>query len=150
MAITIASAKAKGRRLQQLVANRIGELLGMKVGADEHIASREGCQNGTDVRLIGEAKEKFPYSVECKAQETWSVHSWIEQAKSNKEKDTDWLLVCKRNHGHPVVVMDMDAFFKLYDKLINGVKDEQSSTSDNGKDRQTESHLLLKRKSKTP
>lgn len=118
MTITIASAKAKGRNLQQKVAKKIGELLNLPVGPDELIASREGCQNGTDVRLIGEAKEKFPYSVECKAQETWSVHSWIEQAKKNQEKGMEWLLVCKRNHSHPVVVMDMDAFFKLYEKVL--------------------------------
>ena len=118
MTTTIASRKSKGRRLQQLVANRIGELLGMDVGADEHIASREGCQNGTDVRLLGEAKEKFNYSIECKNQESWSIHSWIEQAKKNQEKGMEWLLVCKRNHGHPVVVMDMDAFFKLYEKVL--------------------------------
>ena len=118
MATTIASRKAKGRSLQQKVAKRIGELLNLPVGSDECIASREGCQNGTDVRLIGEAKEKFNYSIECKNQESWSIHSWIEQAKKNQEKGMEWLLVCKRNHSHPVVVMDMDAFFKLYEKVL--------------------------------
>ena len=113
-----ASAKSKGRMLQQLVANKIGEILNMPVGCNECIASREGGQSGTDVRLIGEAKKNFPYSIECKRQEAWSVHGWIEQAKKNQEEGTDWLLVCKRNRSNPVVIMDMDAFFKLYEKVL--------------------------------
>ena len=117
MGITIASRKSKGRKLQQFVANKIGELLEMAVGADEHIASREGCQNGTDIRLIGDAKKNFPYSIECKRQEAWSVHGWIEQAKKNQEEGTDWLLICKRNRSNPVVIMDMDAFFRLHERI---------------------------------
>ncbi|KKL60975.1 hypothetical protein LCGC14_2199930, partial [marine sediment metagenome] len=37
----------------------------------------------------------------------------IRQAETNERKDTDWLLVVKRSHSLPVVVMDMDTFFKL-------------------------------------
>lgn len=111
--ITVASAKAKGRRLQNLVAEKISNLLGIPHGKDQLIQAREMGQSGTDVKLIGEALEKFKFSVECKAQENWSVHDWIEQAKRNKIKGTDWLLVAKRSGNEPVVVMDLDTFFRL-------------------------------------
>jgi hypothetical protein len=107
------SAKAKGRSLQQWVCQKISDLLGIKWGKDELIASREMGQAGTDVRLLGEAQKRFPYSVECKYQETWSVLAWIEQAKQNQKKGTDWLLVMKKNRISPVVVMDAERFFDL-------------------------------------
>lgn len=81
------------------------------------IASREMGQPGTDVRLIGEAKERFPFSVECKNQEVWSVPAWIEQAKSNQAPGTDWLLVLKKNRIPPVVIMDAERFFTLLKRL---------------------------------
>ena len=115
--ISTSSAKAKGRGLQQWVAEKISDLLFIPWGKDEMIASREMGQSGTDIRLIGEAKKRFPFSVECKFQESWSVHSWIQQAQSNQEKNTNWLLVAKRSRKPPVVIMDATEFFKLLEKL---------------------------------
>ena len=113
MSITISSRKNKGRRFQQWVAKQVSNILGIPWGKDELIRSREGGQAGTDIVLLGEAKTLFPYSVECKAQESWSVHEWIKQAKSNQEKGTEWLLFAKRNNETPVVIMDADTFFNL-------------------------------------
>lgn len=107
------SCKAKGRTFQQWVAKKISEVTCIPFGKDELIASREMGQSGTDIRLIGDAKKLFPYSVECKNQETWSVVKWIEQAKSNQEKNTDWVLFIKKNRHEPVVVIDAEHFFKL-------------------------------------
>lgn len=107
------SAKAKGRNLQNWVCQKVSDLLGIPWGKDELISSREMGQSGTDVRLIGEALRRFPYSVECKNQEAWSIHDWIKQAQANQKDGTDWLLVCKRNRAKPVVVMDAERFFDL-------------------------------------
>ena len=111
--ISVQSAKAKGRRLQQWAMRKISELTGIPCGKDELIASREMGQSGTDVRLIGEAQKLFPWSVECKSQEKWSIPAWIKQAKENQKKETDWLLVVKRNQHEPIVVIDAEVFFKL-------------------------------------
>jgi hypothetical protein len=118
--ITNSSAKAKGRSLQQWTCKKISELLGIPWGKDELIASREASQTGTDVRLVGEAKERFPFSVECKWQESWSVPSWIRQAKSNQAKGTDWLLICKRSRENPVAIVDAERFFELLKKMEGG------------------------------
>ena len=117
--ITIQSAKTKGRNLQQWASQKISDFTGLPWGPDELIASREGCQNGTDVRLIGEARKLFPFSVECKAQEAWAIHAWMEQAKTNQEKGMAWLLIAKRSRQKPIVIMDAKTFFEI----IKGLDD---------------------------
>jgi hypothetical protein len=119
VAIKTASAKAKGRMLQQWVCEQISNVLNIPWGKDELIASREGGQAGTDIRLIGDAKKRFPFSIECKSQESWSVHGFIEQAQSNQEEGTDWLLVMKRRREPPVVVMDAKRFFELMGRIVD-------------------------------
>ncbi len=117
MTIKNSSAKAKGRSLQQWACCKISELLGLPWGKDEMIAPREGAQSGTDVRLIGEALSRFPFSVECKAQESWHLSAWIKQARDNCMQGTDWLLICKKRRQQPVVVMDAERFFDLLRRI---------------------------------
>ncbi len=116
--ISVSAGKAKGRRLQQWAADWISVITKIPWGKDELIASREMGQSGVDVRLIGEAKRLFPFSVECKSQEKWAIHQWIEQAKQNILPKTAWLLIAKRNHMDPVVIMDADHFMKLMGVLV--------------------------------
>jgi hypothetical protein len=113
MAISIASRKAKARELQKLVAQKISDLTGIKCGKDELIESREMGQAGTDIKLIGEAKIKFPFAVECKRQEKFNLHEAVKQAKANQDKGTDWLVVSRRSNENAIVSMDLDAFFRL-------------------------------------
>jgi hypothetical protein len=116
--ISISSRKAKGRGLQKWVAQKISEITGIPCGKDERIASREMGQSGTDIRLVGKAKEVFPFSIECKYQETWSVPAWIQQAKDNWGKGTDWLLFMRKNRHEEIVVLDAEAFFKIYEEYL--------------------------------
>jgi hypothetical protein len=117
--ISVQSAKAKGRRLQQWAGQMIADLTGFEFGHDCPIESRGMGQSGTDVRMDAQVLKQFPFSVECKSQESWSVHSWIDQAKNNELPDTDWLLICKRSRHSPVAVLDAETFFKI---LSNGRK----------------------------
>ncbi len=117
--ISVQSAKAKGRKLQQWTANLISRVTHLPWGKDELIASREMGQSGVDVRLIGEAKQLFPFSVECKAQEKWSIHEWIKQAQENEMENTAWLLIAKRNHEKPIMAMDAEKFFMLWSQVLN-------------------------------
>lgn len=110
------SAKGKGRQLQQWVCQKISELTGLEWGGsgdDKPIESRPMGQSGTDVRMESQVRSLFPFSVECKWQETWNVPAWIEQAKKNQVKGTDWLLVCKRSRKPPVIILDAEIFFEL-------------------------------------
>lgn len=112
-AMKTGSAKDKGKRLQKKVADLISQLTGLEVGPDCPIESRQMGQNGPDIRLDQEARRRFPFTVECKNQENWSVPSGIDQAKANLYKDTDWLLVLAKNRFRPVVVLDCEVFFDL-------------------------------------
>ena len=116
------SAKAKGRQLQQWACQKISELTGFEWGSpgnDKPIESRPMGQSGTDVRMESQVRALFPYSVECKFQETWSIPAWIEQAKENQVEETDWLLICKRSRKPPVVVMDAEKFFEILEENYN-------------------------------
>lgn len=113
------SAKSKGRTLQKWVGEKISEITGLPFGKDELISSRGMGQSGTDVILIGDALKKFPFSIECKNQEKWSVHTWIKQATSNLKCGTEWLLVVKRNRNNPVVMLDAEVFFEIFRKTLD-------------------------------
>jgi len=121
--ISCAAGKAKGRNLQNDFAKRIGELLNLPVGYDETISSREMGQSGTDVRLIGIAKDKFPFSVEAKAGNSFNFKSAVEQARKNTLPNTDWLLVTRRDRDKAIVSIDCDVFFALMKKLIDSEKE---------------------------
>lgn len=114
--ITPQSAKAKGRVLQQWTCEQISKLTGYEWGQDKPIESRPMGQSGLDVRMESQVRAAFPFSVECKWQESWSVPAWIKQAKQNQVEGTDWLLVIKRSRENPVVVLDAELFFRLLTK----------------------------------
>lgn len=117
--ITTASAKDKGRRLQKWACEQISRITGFPWGKDQPIESRGMGQQGVDVRLEERVLALFPFSIECKAQESWSVHSWIEQAQANNLPGTDWLLIAKRSRKAPVVIMDAEVFFNIFARTIN-------------------------------
>jgi len=119
--IKVSSAKAKGRRLQQWVAKQISNITGIICGKDELIESREMGQAGTDIKLYGKAREMFPFSVECKYQETWAIPTWIKNAKVNQIKGTDWILFVKKNRHEAIAIMDAEIFFSLYEQILANI-----------------------------
>ena len=119
--ITVASAKAKGRNLQQWVCKRISEITGIPyVQGDDscEIHSREMGQAGTDVVLRGKALQQFPFSVECKASENLNLKETVEQVKANLYKDTDWIIVHnKKAIPDTLVIMAWETFEKLVRRM---------------------------------
>lgn len=124
MAIKVASRKQKGRKLQQVVANKISNLLHIPVRKDGDIESRPMAQSGSDVILRGKALKLFPYAVECKWQENWSIPSWVKQAKANIKAGTTWLLFIKKNHTEPLVILEADEFFRIYNQALANTNEE--------------------------
>jgi hypothetical protein len=117
MTLTHSARKDKAKRLQKFVAKKASELTGLPWGKDCPIESRQMGETGVDVRLDSEARKLFPFSFECKNQETWSVPGWIDQAKANCYPNTYWALCLNRNRHSPIIVMDAEAFFALLAKL---------------------------------
>ena len=74
------SAKAKGRKLQQWVRDQLIEQLDVH---PEDIESRSMGAGGEDLIMARAARQKFPFSIECKNVEKLNVWEAYEQAKSN-------------------------------------------------------------------
>ena len=102
-ATTPASRKAKGRRFQQaIVKDLIGHL-----GIDEgDILSTGMGQPGCDIYLSPKARERFPFGVECKAQEAIALPAWWRQCTANAEAEgLAPLLVLKQSRKEPLAVL---------------------------------------------
>ena len=106
------SAKAKGRRLQQWFRDLLIEKLDVH---PEDIESRSMGAGGEDLIMARAAREKFPYSIECKNQESVNLWKSYEQAQENS-KDYEPVVVLKRNNSKPLVLVDAEYFVKLHEK----------------------------------
>ena len=106
------SAKAKGRRLQQWFRDLLIEKLDIH---PEDIESRSMGAGGEDLIMARAAREKFPYSIECKNQESVNLWKSYDQAQENS-KDYEPVVVLKRNNSKPLVLVDAEYFVKLHEK----------------------------------
>ena len=109
------SAKAKGRKLQQWVRNRLIEELEIH---PEDIESRSMGAGGEDLIMARAARQKFPFSLECKNVEKLNVWDAYEQACANAG-EYEPLVVMKKNNKKPLVVIDADAFILLTKLSLN-------------------------------
>ena len=104
------SAKAKGRRLQQWVRDLLIEELRVH---PEDVESRSMGAGGEDLIMARAAREKFPYSIECKNQEKVNIWESYSQAVENS-KDYEPIVVVKRNNHKPLVLVDAEYFVGLH------------------------------------
>ena len=112
------SAKAKGRRLQQWVRDLLIERLEIH---EEDIESRSMGAGGEDLIMARAAREKFPFSIECKNVEKLNVWEAYKQAKENAGKYVP-IVVMKRNQEKPLIVIDAEEFVNIMEN-VNGKKD---------------------------
>ena len=106
------SKKAKGRRLQQWVRDILIEKLEVH---PEDIESRSMGAGVEDLIMSRSAREKFPYSIECKNQESLNIWKSYEQAQQNSG-NYEPIVVIKRNNVKPLVLVDADYFVELHKK----------------------------------
>ena len=104
------SAKAKGRKLQQWVRDQIIEQLEVH---PEDIESRSMGAGGEDLIMARAARQKFPFSVECKNVEKLNVWEAYKQAEENS-KDYEPVVVMKKNNHKTLVVIDAEHFVKIH------------------------------------
>jgi|TARA_B000000557_G_scaffold95406_1_gene77020 hypothetical protein len=107
------SAKAKGRRLQQQFRDLLIEKLDIH---PEDIESRSMGAGGEDLIMARAAREKFPFSIECKNVEKLNVWEAYNQAKENS-KDYEPIVVMKKNNQKALVVLDAEKFVEICQKL---------------------------------
>ncbi len=124
VASTPASRKAKGRRFQQAVRQDLIDCLGIDPG---DVQSTAMGQAGCDLYLSPAGRERFPFGVECKAQETISLPAWWKQCESNASKvGLIPLLVFKRNREEPLAVLRWSDLLSL----IKSISSSQTDSSD--------------------
>ena len=107
------SAKAKGRRLQQWFRDLLIEKLDVH---PEDIESRSMGAGGEDLIMARAAREKFPYSVECKNQEKLNIWEAYSQAESNCGK-YEPVVFLKRNNQKPLELVDAEYFVRLHERM---------------------------------
>ena len=114
------SAKAKGRRLQQQFRDLLIEKLDIH---PEDIESRSMGAGGEDLVMARAAREKFPFSIECKNVEKLNVWEAYNQAKENSTPSRlsgnayEPLDFMKKNNHKALVVLDAEKFVEICQKL---------------------------------
>jgi hypothetical protein len=116
----VQSAKAKGRRLQQWVRDKLIEMLDIH---PEDIESRSMGAGGEDLIMARAARQKFPMSIECKNVEKLNIWEAYEQASANCG-DYEPIVVMKKNGKKPLVVVDAEYYIQLF----GGKSDENRSS----------------------
>jgi hypothetical protein len=116
--ILTSSAKSKGRKLQQFVAQELCRMLSIPWNQQDDLCpihSREMGQSGVDIVIRDRnVLKKIPYSFECKRTEQFSLTTTIQQASQNKYDGTDWVVVHQKNGwASPVVVISWPLFYEL-------------------------------------
>jgi hypothetical protein len=106
----VQSAKAKGRRLQQWVRDKLIECLDIH---PEDIESRSMGAGGEDLIMARAARSKFPHSIECKNVEKLNIWESYEQAKTNSG-DYEPIVVIKKNGKKPLVVVDAEFYIQMF------------------------------------
>ena len=108
-----ASAKAKGRKLQQYVRDEIYRTWPHLSEGD--VDSTSMGASGVDVLLSPAAREACPVSFECKATRATPSIAQVKQATANKYKDTIPVVAWK---PHGKTYKDTLVMCKLEDLLI--------------------------------
>ena len=110
------SAKAKGRNLQQWVA----ELIRTKFNLEEDdVRSTSMGAGGEDILLSPLAARRTGISVECKSRNRVAVYGFYEQAQTNCPAEREPVVVVKQNRAKPLVVVDAEYFFTILERANN-------------------------------
>ena len=104
------SAKAKGRRLQNLVRDTLREVYPSL--HEDDITSQTMGMPGEDIVLSPAARKVIPYSFECKNQERLDLWKSLEQALENC-RGRKPVLIIKRNRSKVYAVIEYDVLLDL-------------------------------------
>jgi hypothetical protein len=119
------SAKAKGRKLQNLLVKKLIDMLGID---PEDVESRPMGSQGEDIIISKNARKDFPFSPECKNQEKINIWDSFAQAEANTPPNVEPLLVFTRNRKPVYAMLELDTLLTLLAEF-NEAKKESGTTS---------------------
>ena len=114
------SCKAKGRRLQQKVAQSILETFPHLLPDD--CSSTSMGAGGEDIRMSPLCRESVPLSIECKCQEKMNVWACLEQATKNTPSGAQPCLVFTRNRSPVYATVPFDFLLALLKEAKGGTR----------------------------
>ena len=111
------SVKAKGRRLQNYVRDKLREIYiknwsKMPKLREDDIKSQTMGMSGEDIVLSPAARDIIPYSFECKNKERLNVWQSIEQCEDNCNGSIP-VVVFKRNQSKVYAIMEFDEWLTI-------------------------------------
>jgi len=109
------SAKAKGRKLQNLVRDKLRKAFEFLEPDD--IKSQVMGMTGEDIVLSPAARQHIPFSFECKNVERLNFWECIKQTEANRKDCTAPALVIKKNRREPYVAIPLDIFIDIIEHL---------------------------------
>ncbi len=130
------SCKGKGRTLQHWVRDEILKQFPQLTVND--VKSTIMGESGPDVQLSEKGYDLFPFVIECKKYQKFSVYTHYEQAqRHNKEVNktrtntileprrmpTKSLLIIEGNYKEPLAVVDAQLFIQLAQMAMAYIKD---------------------------
>ena len=104
------SSKAKGRRLQNLVRDKLREKFTSL--EEDDIKSAIMGTVGEDIVLSPAARKIIPFSFECKNVERLQFWKTVEQAEGNSNGRTP-VIVVKKNGRKPYIALPLDDWIEL-------------------------------------
>jgi hypothetical protein len=113
-----ASAKNKGRKEQQAVSAEIREALSLP---EPDAVSTSMGKSGVDIMLSSEARQKFPFAVECKCQESLNIWEALKQAEEHGKKENLIPIVTfRRNRSERYVALPFSDFLQMQKRIVEG------------------------------
>ena len=114
----IKSSKAKGRRLQNYVRDKLRQLFCETSRVprlhEDDIKSQTMGMTGEDIVLSPKGREMIPYSFECKNVERLNLWGSLDQCEGNCEGEgIKPVLVIKRNRSKTYAVIEFEEFTNL-------------------------------------
>ena len=114
MPIRTQSAKAKGRKLQQWVRDKL-LALHPELEPDD-IKSTAMGQSGSDIQLSPLARKSIPLAFECKSHKAFSVYKILDQARDGAHPDCEPVVILKQDRSKPLALVDAEYFLERISK----------------------------------
>ena len=124
------SGKAKGRRLQNYVRDKLREVYiklwtkAPKLEPDD-IKSQTMGMGGEDIVLSPAARKLIPYSFQCKNKERLNIWQSIEQCEENSNGSIP-VVVIKRNRSKIYAIMEFDEWLEIASRYYRRENDRRN------------------------
>ena len=124
------SVKAKGRRLQNWVRDKLREAYiknwtKLPKLKEDDIKSQTMGMSGEDIVLSPAARTIIPYSFECKNKERLNIWQSIEQCEENCNGSIP-VVVIKRNRSKIYAIMEFDEWLEIASKYYRREDDRRN------------------------